>query len=252
MIRGRKINRYLAKLVSRLARPNLGRIAIKGGIVSFTFDDFPKSAFVAGGRILEKFGARGTYYTCMQFAGMDREGHRMFDTDDVREAHQRGHEIACHSYSHLDCAVAKVEDVLADTMENAEALSSVLGCFTPANFAYPYAQVGLRSKLALVKRFMSCRGTRPGINMGKTDLGELRANEIRKSPYDHEAFRRLIAANAVAGGWLIFCTHDVADDPSPFGCTPSQFEAVVAQAAANNGRILSVREALKLIHVPGS
>ena len=37
------------------------KIGWPGGVVSFTFDDFPRSAWVNGGAILEKYDRRGTY-----------------------------------------------------------------------------------------------------------------------------------------------------------------------------------------------
>jgi hypothetical protein len=43
--------------------------------------------------------------------------------------------------------------------------------------------------------------------------------------------RRLIDRACKIGGWLIFYTHDVTETPSRFGCTPRQWESVVAYAA---------------------
>ena len=37
--------------------------------VTFTFDDFPRSAFCAGGRILAGHGVRGTYFISLQRLG---------------------------------------------------------------------------------------------------------------------------------------------------------------------------------------
>ena len=75
-----------------------------GGVVSFTFDDFPRSAWVNGGAILEKYDRRGTYYTAMGMAGTANNLGPLFDLDDLRAAHAHGHEIACHTYHHRDCA----------------------------------------------------------------------------------------------------------------------------------------------------
>lgn len=241
-----RVRRAAAKWFSRLVRPSLGHVRTDGGIVSFTFDDFPKSAFATGGRILEDHNARGTYYACMAFAGTTASSGRMFDTDDVREAHRRGHEIACHTYSHIDCSTVPTARLLADTDENAVAFASLLGAFAPVSFAYPYAQPALRAKVALIRRFTSCRGGRPGINVGTVDLGELRATEIKHPRLDLNAMHALIDRNVMAGGWLIFFTHDVAERPSPFGCTPANFEAVVARAA-KRCRILPVGQAAALI-----
>ncbi len=50
--------------------------------------------------------------------------------------------------------------------------------------------------------------------------------------------RSLIAENAKAGGWLIFATHDVADEPSRYGCAPACFTEVVRAARESGSRLL--------------
>lgn len=242
-----RLRRVAVKYLSRLVRPHTERVKVDGGVVSFTFDDFPKSAFVTGGRILESYGSRGTYYVCMALAGTDGVSDRMFGPNDVREAHRRGHEIACHTYSHIDCFAAPKTRVLADTAKNAAALESLLGPVTLANFAYPYAQPAVRAKLALAKQFRSCRGGQPGINAGSVDFGELRANEIRHKRFDRSAARALIDQNAALGGWLIFFTHDVIEKPSEFGCTPAELEEVVAYAVTRS-RLLPIQMAIDVLH----
>jgi Polysaccharide deacetylase len=71
-----------------------------GGVISFTFDDFPESALAAGGDILEGYGARGTYYASLKSPRSDRL--RPGFHEDIRAAHRAGHEIACHTYTHPD------------------------------------------------------------------------------------------------------------------------------------------------------
>src|SRR5260370_938233 len=78
-------------------------LAWPGGVVSFTFDDFPKSALATGGAILERYGARGTFYASLKLAGAETILGPMFDEEDIRAAHHAGHEIACHTFTHLDC-----------------------------------------------------------------------------------------------------------------------------------------------------
>jgi peptidoglycan/xylan/chitin deacetylase (PgdA/CDA1 family) len=85
-----------------------------GGVVSFTFDDFPRSAWVNGGPILEKHDLRGTYYAAMGFAGGGNHLGPMFECDDLRAAHAQGHEIACHTYSHRDCGGATAAQIAAE------------------------------------------------------------------------------------------------------------------------------------------
>jgi hypothetical protein len=59
--------------------------------------------------------------------------------------------------------------------------------------------------------------------------------------------KSIIDSNSDARGWLIFATHDVARDPTPFGCTPSLFEEIVRYAAESGARLLPVAEALKVL-----
>jgi len=211
------------------------------GVVSFTFDDVPKSAFVAGGAILERYAARGTYYTSLKLAETETVVGPMFDREDVRAAHRAGHEIACHTYAHLDCDRAPKALILAEVRDNAAALSSLIEGVIPENFAYPYGSVSPTAKRVLGPLFSSCRGIRPGINHGTIDLADLLATTLYDVDFDEVAMRWLVDRNRSVRGWLIFFTHDVVETPSPFGCKPGQLEALVAYAAKCS-TILPVRE----------
>ena len=53
----------------------------------------------------------------------------------------------------------------------------------------------------------------------------------------------MIDRNSLSRGWLIFATHDVTDNPSPYGCTPTFFQGVVDYAAKSGAMLLTVGEA---------
>ena len=83
-------------------------------MVSFTFDDVPKSAATAGAPMLEEYDARGTFYVSGGL--MDQwSGHWIgASAADVVGLHRSGHEIGCHTFSHtrtvaLDTAAMAVE-----------------------------------------------------------------------------------------------------------------------------------------------
>lgn len=202
-----------------------------GGVASFTFDDFPRSAWVNGGAILERYDRRGTYYTAMGLAGTVNNLGPMFELDDLRAAHARGHEIACHTYDHRDCGRATPAEIAAEIDRNATALAQALDGATTDNFAYPFGGVSLSAKHALNARFASCRGTGRGINQGTVDLADLFSTSLYSQNFDRDRLCQLIDDAQAGAGWLIFYTHDVADEPSPFGCTPAQFAAIVGYAA---------------------
>lgn len=221
-----------------------------GGVVSFTFDDFPRSAWVNGGPILEKFGLRGTYYAAMGFAGGENHLGPMFAVDDLRAAHARGHEIACHTYSHRDCMRATPAAIVAEVERNGAALRETLGGAVPVNFAYPFGGISQTAKSAAHTWFDSCRGTGRGLNCGTVDLADLLSTSIYNRDFDRDRLCQLIDDAQAVGGWLIFFTHDVAESPSNFGCTPAQLNAIVAYAA-ENAAVLPVRDVLAKLGLAG-
>lgn len=218
------------------------------GVISFTFDDFPKTALTVGGDILERYGARGTYYTAAKLAGTEGDLGRLCDPDDIRTAHRKGHEIACHSFSHLDCSAADRPSLKAEVRANAAALSAMIGPFAPANFAFPFGAQSERAKRILMPHFHSCRGIRPGLNQGIPDIAELSANSVYAVTFDEKRMRDLMDRNAAVAGWLIFYSHDVCENPSPYGCKPEQLEALVAYAA-KSAPVRPVRDVISSLNL---
>lgn len=237
---GASLKTRLARKLGQMLQTRPRQVRWPGGVVSFTFDDFPKSALAVGGAVLEAHGLRGTYYTSAGVAETKSDLGPMFDADDVAAAHRSGHEIACHTFAHLDCRRSNLGLLLADIDENATALSDLTGGCRPVSFAFPFGSVSFSSKTALSHRFSSCRGVGHGINAGSVDFADLRANPV--GIWEDEAIvSRLIDDACGADGWLIFYTHDIVDSPSPYGCTPAQLEATVAAAAARCA-VLPVRD----------
>ncbi|HEY1796703.1 MAG TPA: polysaccharide deacetylase family protein [Stellaceae bacterium] len=237
----RKIGRFI------LTRPQ--KVTWPGGVVSITFDDFPKSALDAGGAVLDRHGVRGTYYTAVGLAETSGNLGRMFGRGDVEAAHRAGHEIACHTFHHLDCGRNKTPTLLADVDENGAAIESLTGGYTPTNFAFPFGGTSMSSKAAMSRRFESCRGIGFGVNAGTADFADLRANRVRESVEEDGIYRRLVDEARATDGWLIFYTHDVIETPSPYGCTPEQLDTVVAYAAAACP-VLTVRDVIAGLATP--
>ena len=69
-------------------------------MVSFTFDDLPKSAVTTGAGLLEAHGARGTFYVSGGLVGVGTPQWETGDSSDVLALHRSGHEIGCHTFSH--------------------------------------------------------------------------------------------------------------------------------------------------------
>jgi peptidoglycan/xylan/chitin deacetylase (PgdA/CDA1 family) len=82
--------------------------------VSFTFDDFPRSALHVGGAILKSYGACGTYYAAMGLMDKVNRLGEHFSAGDLKQLLVDGHELGSHTFSHLSARAADVPDFDAD------------------------------------------------------------------------------------------------------------------------------------------
>lgn len=212
-------------------------------VASFTFDDFPRSAWTAGGAILERHGGHGTYYACLGHLRRPPEA-GFFTADDLAALIERGHELGCHTFSHTLAHQASRSQFVGDLERNAAELSRLRPDVSFANFAYPGGQDPPRAARESLRRFASARGIAPGVHEGRFRVNRLRANRIYSNRTELGAVRKLVDENASRSGWLVFYTHDVQPDPGDFGCTPELFEAVVRMTVESGARILTVAEAL--------
>jgi len=218
----------------------------RGPIVSFTFDDFPKSAYSVGGATLEKFGARGTYYIASGLANTGGELGELFSADDLRALLDKGHELGSHTFHHSSARSVSCSDFQADVESGSKAVELLTGQDS-TNFAYPFGCVTLGVKKTIGEFVSSARGIVPGINGPDVDLNLLRANRIYGDIDAARQIKELILRNVERKGWLIFYTHDVRPEPSFYGCTPALFEFAVSEAVRNSTRIMTISEVLSQI-----
>ena len=238
-----RLNAFAARRVT--IKP--ARLAPPRAVASFSFDDFPRSAWTVGGPLLARYGARATYYAAGQFCGRQVEGVDYYDEAMLREIEAAGHEVGCHSFSHEPSpAVASV--LLEDDLErNAIFLREALGRDPgPLSFAYPYGMVCTRTKKLIGARFPSGRGIHPGLNGAHTDLAQLKAIPLERRSWRAETVEGWIEAARTSRSWIVFFSHDVSDDPTPYGCTPAMLEHALAASQAAGLDRLPVREALAL------
>jgi peptidoglycan/xylan/chitin deacetylase (PgdA/CDA1 family) len=210
--------------------------------VSFCFDDFPRSAYLIGGSILHAHGARGTYYAAVGLMGTRNELGEQFRQSDLDALLRDGHELASHTFHHLSCRAARAGLYQDDAVQGRRALAELTGQ-DPANFAYPYGHVSIHMKRRLGTLMRSCRGIYSGVNE-EADLNLLRANSLYGKRERLAEATRLVTLARQRGGWLIFYTHDVRENPSPYGCTPELLEAGISAALAARLRIATVADVL--------
>ncbi|HKW16981.1 MAG TPA: polysaccharide deacetylase family protein [Terriglobales bacterium] len=230
-------------------------------LISFTFDDFPRSAFLEAGSILKRYDALGTYYVSLSLIGKPSPMGPMFEAEDLKELVRVGHELGCHTFGHCHSWNTSPDVYERAILDNQRALTELLPGSSFRTFSYPYSVPQLAVKQVAAKYFACCRGGGLRVwrhvvrhaaggqtfNSGTTDLNLLCAFFLEQSRENPEAVKRLIDQNAQARGWLILATHDVCDSHSRFGCTPAFFEQVVQWSLESGARVLPVVKALELL-----
>ena len=216
-------------------------------IVTFSFDDFPATAYRTGGRILEQSGMRGTYYTALGLKGKVTEVGEQFSLDDLHDVHTAGHELACHTYSHLTCSELSPAQYLEDIERNEREFSAELPDVKLEAFSYPKGVVRPLHHRRVSDRFDCLRTVVAGVNRGRINVNHLLAVRLYESRIDLAEVDRLIAGLEREPGWLIFYTHDVDQNPSEYGSTPNLFESTVAKVANSSAQVLTVSDALRRI-----
>jgi peptidoglycan/xylan/chitin deacetylase (PgdA/CDA1 family) len=222
-------------------RTRMAPLTNNAPLVSFCFDDFPRTAYLTGGAILKRFGARGTYYAASGLMNSSNELGEQFTKGDLESLFAEGHELGCHTFSHLSCRKVSSEAFASDVQKGRESLLKMTGC-DPVDFAYPFGHVTLATKKIIGSKMKSCRGIYGGVNQGSVDLNLLRANSLYGGCDKADDYGALFNLDGHRRSWLIFYTHDVRETPSPFGCTPSLLEKVVSMALEKGLQIAPVQD----------
>jgi len=237
------LQRRLAKWFER--RPL--RLALSAPIISFTFDDFPRSALKTGGAILEDHGCAGTYYTSLGLAGQHTSTGPAFQLNDLDDMIERGHELACHTFDHCDSWDTAPDEFEASILRNKARVAQRWPGVNLRSLSYPISYPRPRTKSRVARHYQCARGGGQTFNAETVDLNYLKAFFIEQSRDRFNAINRAIDNNARACGWLIFATHDVCDLPTRFGSTPGLFQRVVEASAASGAIILPVDAACRRI-----
>jgi peptidoglycan/xylan/chitin deacetylase (PgdA/CDA1 family) len=220
------------------------RARSEAGVLSICFDDFPKSAWTEGGRILRRHGTRATYFLCGGLCGKEFVGQAMFEERDVEAILGEGHELGCHTFDHMSALRQSSRDLLESFERNARFVSDRFGDVRMVSFAYPYGDAPPGAKRAASRTFACARGVDAGLNRGRIDLAQLKAVALEAGQGGAGHVLPHIAAAAREQAWLIVFTHDVSDRPSRFGCTPAELATVIASAESAGLEILTVKGGL--------
>lgn len=214
--------------------------------VSFSFDDFPHSAASEGAEVLARHSIKATYFVSGARMGRNVEGLDHFTEKDLSELTAAGHEIGCHTFSHVRLPATPSSAIDDEIARNRAFILEYAGGRPPTSFAYPFGAVSFRTKQLVARHFPICRGIDRGINRGIVDFGQLKAVLLteKQSPVQIEG---LLDRAQAANGWVIFFTHDVSREPNEHGCSPNRLAAVADEATARGMTVLPICRAAEEI-----
>ncbi|ASU38211.1 chitin deacetylase [Herbaspirillum sp. meg3] len=239
-----KLALRISRRLSQHAFRNLLPLEAEAGVVSFTFDDAPASACEAGAHALEHNGVRGTFYVAGGLTGGMEEGKPCHSREHLQTLLANGHELGCHSYSHIRCDNLSADALEAELDRNAAFLAELGVDIGALNFAYPFGAYAYNAKRICSRRFRSSRVTGGGTHEHVADLNALKTHRLYDLPVDAENYETLLQRTARNKGWLIVNTHDVESPPSRFGYTPDRLEHAIAAALAAGCKVLPVNAAI--------
>jgi len=216
-------------------------------IVTFTFDDFPRSALRVGGEILRAHGMCGTYYASLGLMGQVTPTGLIFSPEDLPLLVAQGHELGCHTFAHCDSWETRPGAFERSVEENRLALERLQPGARFSTLSYPITCPRPCTKRRVGRRFGCCRFGGQTYNRETLDLNLVSAHFLEKDRGDVSVVAGQIDETIHNRGWLVIATHDVADDHTPYGCTPAFFEAVVSHVAKSGAMVLPMAKALEQV-----
>ena len=216
-------------------------------LISFTFDDFPRTATAQRGGNSEAVSASGIYYAAFGLMGRQGPVGEMFLPEDVRTVLKEGHELGCHTYGHDNACQTMPAAFEASILKNRRALDELFPGERFRSLSYPYSfpRPGVKAKAG--RYFDCCRSGGQTFNAGTADLNNLASFFLEQTSGRPQAAKDIIDETCRVEGWLILDTHDVCAKPSRFGCTTELFEEIVEYAVRSGAEILSVVDALQVL-----
>jgi peptidoglycan/xylan/chitin deacetylase (PgdA/CDA1 family) len=215
-----------------------------GPRISIGFDDAPLSAARFGLDYLSGQSIQATYYIAMGLTKVAPDHLGGYTPPElIKELYDQGHEIACHSYSHADCARLTANELALECQKNRTELAKI-GISPPRHFAYPFGSINSAAKKQLSHDwFTSCRALHCGLIGRKADLGALPAIGI-EGPSGPDRARHYLKEGLKQNAWVILFTHDVRDWPSTWGTRTEDLKAILSEAKESGYRFVTMEQAI--------
>ncbi len=208
-------------------------------MVSITFDDGWQSVHDRALPLLDKHGYRSTQYVN---AG-SIETPNFMTAAEVQQMHEAGHEIAAHSYEHVDLTSIGTDRLDEELRKSEEALAAA-GLGTD-DLAPPYGRSDAQVDWYASKYFDIVRGTDEGINTRQNlEPRDLKVFYVTEQT-TLDSLVKALAETSRVNGWLILVYHQIATAES----TGTQENTISADGSTITSDVLAAQ--LQLIDESG-
>ncbi len=210
-------------------------------LITFCFDDGRETALTHGATILEKFGARGTFFPITSMVDSTNEHGKYADWNTIERVARSGHEFGSHTHSHSrNFLYWKQNTQQADILRSVKDLKT--HGITPTTLAYPF---GFHDEqlCSVVKKlsFIAARTIFPGIN--RPGIGDpiLLFSLMVEKKHSMADIKKYLDELEEIGGWLILTFHHI-DDKTLISTPPELFEEIVWSVAERQISMVTMRE----------
>jgi peptidoglycan/xylan/chitin deacetylase (PgdA/CDA1 family) len=177
-------------------------------MVSITFDDGWQSVYDRALPLLNQQGFRSTQYV----NASSIETPNFMTAAEVQQLHDAGHEIAAHSYRHVDLTSIGTDRLDEELRMSDEALAAA--GFGTDNLAPPYGRSDPQVDWYAGKYFNLVRGTDDGLNTRQTlDAQDLKVFYVTDETTP-DRLAQALAETSRVNGWLILVYHQIATPES--------------------------------------
>ncbi|WP_414475470.1 polysaccharide deacetylase family protein [Microvirga sp. M2] len=222
-------------------------ISLDQPLMSVTFDDFPRSAWLETKDLLHDCEVKATFYVSGSFVGRTIDSIDFYKEEDLAEVDENGHEIGCHTYYHESCVLHSLGRLGESVEKNIEYVRDVIGRYEPTAFAYPYGHSLLASRHMLSRRFLTCRGVSRQWDTRVYDRSLVPSIGLEKRRRHLNDWNTILESVAHHRGWLTIFTHDVSAHPSEYGCTQSELHRLIQLARSYGYGFATMTEAYRLL-----
>lgn len=232
-----KLERFLISFIDH-------KIKLNGRKACFTFDDVPKSAidFVLN----EIAYVPCTFFVSGDLCNTHENGIEICTDHDLNKVDWTFHELASHSYSHLNFQQNKQSTLIKDLLKNKNFLNKFSNQES-LGFAFPKGRYDYRGYKSLVRtKTKYARTTQSGVNINNVNKYSIKAIPLYEKTYNINHIKKIIDSTKDFKNLLIvFYTHDISVNFGQFGCSKSYLNSVLKLTKKMNFELTTLSDAIK-------